>query len=623
MPAGRALVLLLGVLAAVARAEGDCGRCHGTADDAGDPALVVRPEVWKRTVHGAADVDCSGCHAGHAEFPHEEHDVRTSCADCHADPVQGLAAGAHRRVEGGPPRPDCTECHGRVHAMARSDDVASPVHPARVAQTCAVCHADRAATTPEGVRLVQPVAAYTASVHARSLDAGKQAATCSSCHGTHEILSAAVPRSPVNRKNVPATCGQCHAEVARAFASSVHGVAAAHGIGDAPVCTDCHGEHRILGPRDAGSPVFASNVPKMACGRCHDDLRITEKFGMGRTQVAAFQDSFHGLAGKAGNVSVANCASCHGVHDILPSSDPRSHVHPANLPATCGTCHPGAGSTFAIGAVHALPGDRDRAHPAVYWVRLAYLVLIWVVISAMVVHNALDLRRKAVTAIPRSLTLPATGRPRMSAGFRRTHALLMVSFVLLVWSGFTLTYPEAWWATPLVAWETRLGLRGWLHRGAAVGLLAAAVIHVVHVAVDRRARACIRRMLPSSTDRAELAEKLGWLVGRRTEMPRAPLVGYVEKLEYLAVLWGTLIMAVSGFVLWFDAWSLAHLPKWVMDVATVVHFYEALLATLAILVWHLYSVVFDPLVYPMDSAWLTGREAPGRTWERTEPDAEE
>jgi cytochrome b subunit of formate dehydrogenase len=113
-----------------------------------------------------------------------------------------------------------------------------------------------------------------------------------------------------------------------------------------------------------------------------------------------------------------------------------------------------------------------------------------------------------------------------------------------------------------------------------------------------------------------------WYVGARADMPRSPALGYVEKLEYLAVVWGTLVMAASGFVLWFDTWSLAHLPKWLMDVATVVHFYEAVLATLAIVVWHFYSVIFDPLVYPMDTAWLTGRESPGRALERTEPTVE-
>ena len=231
-----------------------------------------------------------------------------------------------------------------MHALrsARRRRVARPPEAAR--RDLRQCHADPALGSEAGVKLVQPLAAYEASVHARGVAKGEHAATCSACHGSHDIRAAGDAKSQVDRKNVPATCGTCHAEVAQAFGASVHGQAAARGIREAPVCTDCHGEHRILGPADKGSPVYASNVPKMTCGRCHGDLRVTEKFGLKNTAVAAFDDSFHGLAGKAGDIDVANCASCHGVHDILPSSDPRSHVSPANLAATCGACHPGAGT---------------------------------------------------------------------------------------------------------------------------------------------------------------------------------------------------------------------------------------------------------------------------------------
>ena len=91
-------------------------------------------------------------------------------------------------------------------------------------------------------------------------------------------------------------------------------------------------------------------------------------------------------------------------------------------------------------------------------------------------------------------------------------------------------------------------------------------------------------------------------------------------MEYLAEVWGTVLMAVTGFLLWFETLTLRWLPSWTLDLATVVHFYEAVLATLAILVWHFYAVIFDPLVYPMDSAWLTGRSAPGRDAEREPPE---
>jgi cytochrome b subunit of formate dehydrogenase len=262
--------------------------------------------------------------------------------------------------------------------------------------------------------------------------------------------------------------------------------------------------------------------------------------------------------------------------------------------------------------------DRGSVHPAVYWVRIAYLWLIWLAVGGMVLHNALDLRRKALMPLARPVVPVAKRRGRMSLGFRLAHGAVLLSFFTLVWSGFALTYPEAWWAAPLLAWEDQIAFRGWLHRGAAVVLLAACAFHLVHLALDPRSRACIRAMWPGRGDLRELRERVRWLLGRRPDMPRSPALGYVEKVEYLAFVWGTIVMAASGSILWFSTWSLAHLPKWVGDLATVVHFYEAVLAALAVLVWHLYFVIFDPLVYPMDSAWITGREAPGRALERTE-----
>jgi len=606
-------------LAAPARAQDDCLSCHSTEDEVGDAAYVVVPSDWEATVHGAAGVECADCHAGEDGDPHSGFEPRSACSSCHGDVAEALQESVHGS-RGGPmdeKHPDCASCHGPVHAMAPSDHPASRINPLRLAETCGSCHADPELASEAGIKLVQPITAYSASVHAQGLERGEHAATCSSCHGSHEILASSDPRSHVNRDNVPATCAQCHGEISATFERSVHGQAAAQGIRESPVCTDCHGEHRILGPGDKGSPVFATNLPKMTCGRCHGDLRVTEKFGLKETAVEAFEDSFHGLAGRTGNATVANCASCHGVHDILPSSDPRSHVSPERLSETCGSCHPGAGRTFAIGPVHVLPGDRETAHPAVYWIRALYLWLIWLTIGGMALHNLLDLRRKTLSPLPRPVVPRLDRRRRMTFWFRFAHWMLLSSFLVLVWTGFALKYPESIWAKPLLTWEEQLGFRGWLHRGAAIVMLAAFAVHAIHLILDRRARACIASMRPTLHDLVELRERFRWFLGKRPDMPLAPPLGYAEKAEYLALVWGTVVMAVTGFVLWFENWTLANLPKWASDVATVVHFYEAILASLAILVWHFYFVIFDPLVYPMDTTWLHGREAPGRALERT------
>jgi hypothetical protein len=88
---------------------------------------------------------------------------------------------------------------------------------------------------------------------------------------------------------------------------------------------------------------------------------LTREFGIAEGRVSSYQDSYHGLASKLGSKVVANCASCHGVHKILPSSDPRSTINRAQLVATCGKCHPGAGTRFAIGTIHIGEGGEEPA----------------------------------------------------------------------------------------------------------------------------------------------------------------------------------------------------------------------------------------------------------------------
>jgi cytochrome b subunit of formate dehydrogenase len=81
---------------------------------------------------------------------------------------------------------------------------------------------------------------------------------------------------------------------------------------------------------------------------------------------------------------------------------------------------------------------------------------------------------------------------------------------------------------------------------------------------------------------------------------------YIEKMEYWAVIWGGVIMGLTGVMLWGVNFTLRYLPKAAIDVATSIHLYEAVLATLAIVVWHFYGVIFDPDVYPLETAFLTG-----------------
>jgi cytochrome b subunit of formate dehydrogenase len=602
-----ALGLALGLSGSAARAA-ECLDCHAEKVDA---------KRFEASPHAA--FGCAGCHAGITDFPHPDAPSKPNCAGCHADAVASHEKSPHGTARGtGSSAVACADCHGDVHALVSSAKPDSPLHWSKLAATCARCHARAEPAVPDGIPVARPVEAYQASVHHRAVTAGRRGAVCADCHGAHASLPATDPASPLARTNVAATCGRCHGEIARTYTESIHGAGLAAGHTEAATCTDCHGEHAILGHGDPASPVFPANIPGETCGRCHASLRLTRKYGLASGRVADFSESFHGLALRSGQLTAANCASCHGVHDIRPSSDPRSRVHPANLPATCGRCHPGAGKAFPLGPVHLVGQTGAAGGLAVAWIRFVYLWLIGVVVGAMAVHNGLDLWRKArrPTRAPIEASPPAE---RMTRSLRRQHGLLMVSFPALVYTGFALTYPEAWWARPVLAWETGFALRGTLHRLFALVLLGAVAWHFGLLAADRRLRACFRDILWARADLRELRARLAWMAGRRHDPPPTGTFGYAAKLEYWALLWGVALMAATGILLWFENATLRWLPKWVTDVATAIHFWEAVLATLAILVWHFYWVIFDPDVYPMDGAWWHGREPAARAAEHGPP----
>ena len=172
---------------------------------------------------------------------------------------------------------------------------------------------------------------------------------------------------------------------------------------DAPVCSDCHGGHRVLKRDNPKSTVFAGAVPE-TCGRCHSDVRLMKRFGLPADRLTSFNSSFHGLALKAGNQSVADCASCHGFHDILPSSDKRSRTNQRNLAATCGACHPGAGTRFAIGSIH--EAQSENGPLPVRYAQLFYAMLIPGTIGFMLLHHGADFVKKMRYMRFRGLDLP-------------------------------------------------------------------------------------------------------------------------------------------------------------------------------------------------------------------------
>ncbi len=425
----------------------------------------------------------------------------TNCAACHRAGKK-LAQSAHASLA-------CDTCHEGHETFPHKADIPKPA--------CATCHTDQAAD-------------YAASVHGLAQARGsKNAPDCGVCHGSaHELVP---PKSEAFRKAVPDTCGGCHTKVAEEYQASVHGQAMARGVAQAPLCTDCHGEHNISKHTDGNSPVNGANI-RMTCGGCHGNVLLTRKFGMPSDRLVTFDSSFHGLAAKAGSQTVANCASCHGVHNILPSSDPKSTINAKNLPQTCGKCHAGAGQRFGVSRVHV---STTNAEPVpLKWIRLIYVTIICVTIGLMLLHQGGDWVRKMIrlrfpgssaagAAAAGDMKAAGAGAPqeevRMFPFERMEHALLVVSFVVLAWSGFALRYPDQWWAQPLLLKEVERPMRSLIHRVAGAAFIALSVSHLVSLIVNRRLRNHWKELLPTLKDPGEGLSNFAYNLGLKRTRP--------------------------------------------------------------------------------------------------------
>ncbi len=320
------------------------------------------------------------------------------------------------RAEGGISLEKCTLCHGKAEfrkilvdgkirdLFVTADSLKGSVHEKK---TCIDCHFDvgviphrerprRVTCThchykgnAEGAPQSDAYLAYFDSVHGKAIAAGNvKAPLCQDCHGSHGILKAKNPDSAVSQKRVAESCGRCHIEIYAQYKTSIHGVAVAKGIPEAPSCTGCHGEHKIYSRTDPKSTVFPTHVAEQ-CSRCHGSVSIMGKFGIETEQVETYKESFHGVASQFGSRTVANCASCHGTHDIRPPDDPLSWVNPKNVPKTCGKCHPGANPNFAVGKMHVDAKKKEAG--IVFYVASFFKYLTICTMLALIVHIGLDM----------------------------------------------------------------------------------------------------------------------------------------------------------------------------------------------------------------------------------------
>ncbi len=611
--------------AAVKITNEDCFTCHE------DPALVriaggvtnslsVKTNALAKSVHSS--LQCIDCHTGIAELPHPDKLAPPQCGTCHEDTVKEYDGSIHgvSRKAGSLGAATCSDCHG-AHDIQSVKQADSPVFKLNLPRTCARCHSNPSLTAEYKVKNPDAAAQYAESIHGRALlKLGlTQAPSCSDCHGVHNIKRSVDFDSPINHANTAKTCGKCHAGIEKIYDQSVHGKLLAKGDKRAPVCTDCHSAHQIETIRDG----HFKSISDKRCGACHED------------RLEYYRETYHGKAIALGSPTVAACYDCHGYHDVLPPSDPASHLSSTNIVATCKKCHPGATKGFTQYLPHANPLDREH-YPLLYLVFMAMTALLIGTFGFFGLHTAFWIFRSGYLYIHDSKTFRAAKIStqkgdewftRFSPFERLLHILVVTSFLTLVITGMPLKFHFTQWAQTLFHILGGAQVARWLHHVAAIITFLYFALHLTErfssMWKDRKsycdpttgkfklrllwvAMTGPDSMIPNKGDWNDFIAHQKWFFGKgpRPEFDRWT---YWEKFDYLAVFWGVAMIGASGLIMWFPEFFSLFMPGWIINVALIVHSDEALLAAGFIFTFHFFNTHFRLEKFPMDTVIFSGR----------------
>ncbi len=592
-------------------ANKECMRCHG------DPSLAVVREGKKVSLYideerynasTHANTACAQCHtevSSALRRPCAAIKNPVDCSVCHAAVVQDYQDSAHGRVaaKGDPAAPTCETCHD-PHATQSHRLPTSPTFARNVPELCGRCHG-KAGAAARRIQTDVPdiVESYVHSVHGKGvLEAGLVvSATCADCHTAHHELPKDDPDSSVNPRHLADTCGTCHKGIEEEFKKSIHwpGNGAKHPE-KLPTCEDCHTSHTISRIDVKG---FRTRMMEQ-CGRCHE------------AESETYFETVHGKVSRLGEEGAAKCYDCHGTHNILPPDDPRSTLSHDNVVKTCAQCHPGAHRQFAGYLTHATHHD-PKKYPYLYYAFVFMTTLLVGTLAFFILHTLLWLirlwRTRESWKHHRSLK-----KERFYVRFNTTqrlmHGVMILSFFTLAITGMSLKFSYAGWAVFLARLLGGFHVTGTLHRMAAVVLLTLFLFHVRQIFKAKAAsgKSWFRfifgddSLMFNLNDIKQFWQHVKWFFGRG-ERPRFGRWTYWEKFDYFAVFWGVFVIGSTGLMLWFPTFFTRFLPGWMINVATIIHSDEALLAVAFIFTIHFFNTHFRSDKFPMDPVIFTGR----------------
>jgi formate dehydrogenase gamma subunit len=196
---------------------------------------------------------------------------------------------------------------------------------------------------------------------------------------------------------------------------------------------------------------------------------------------------------------------------------------------------------------------------------------------------------------------------RFSRSERIQHALLLVMVTLLALTGLPQKFSSMDWAPVMIRMLGGVEVARLIHRFCAFTLIAGMTYHVLYGLyrlVLKRARF---EMLPRIRDFNDLKGNIAYFVGIKKERPRFERFNYIEKFEYWAVLWGMVVMTLTGLILWFPASAARILPGLAIPAAKAAHSGEAFLAITAVVIWHMYNAHMSPRVFPINKSIFNGK----------------
>lgn len=597
-----------------------CAMCHTEPAlwDEAHQQLLIQPEGLASDVHWKQGVNCHDCHGGDpstTDFATAHiglvslTQMRRRCAVCHDEQWLGIVKGVHAKAgekdEQGRGLPlDCSNCHGaNPHTILTVKDQNSPVFLNNQVNTCGSCHKEDEKT-------------YRDTVHGKGLiESGLMVtAVCANCHGAHGIYYAADRRSTLNVSNVATTCSQCHQFIEQRLMKSVHGMGA--GLGSAseepaaggtirrqPSCTDCHQGHHLL---RSDMVEFRLDI-RNTCGNCHADM--SSRYAM----------SMHGELTRQGYAAAAECADCHGSHDILPVDDPNSTLAVGkNRLQTCKKCHAFAVSNFAKYDPHANFKDATgypELHSLYSWIQ--FCVNFFFILFLL--HAFLWFIRALVDRIQhgghKTLIVEEYSLPRFGPILRPTYLALIVAFVGLTASGVALKYSDQEWGQMLARGLGGVRSASFWHHFFAVLAIVAGLIHV------GRSLARINRLreeqtwkqiifgpdslVPNGRDVRDLGKMLLWFVGFGPK-PGFERWAYWEKLDYWALCLAATVIGFSGLMLWYPNLFCVVLPGTILNVAKMVHSQFAIYTASFLFLIHFFHAHFRPEKFPIDLSVMTG-----------------